>query len=108
MFTLEDLFFVESCQEIIDGGEEEIQEALLPLAPLNEKRDVSALIETLSAYLLDCDSSVSSTAVQLSVHINTVKYRIRCIKDALGYSPGRMPTSMNLYKAIAVKRIIES
>ena len=108
MFTQEDLYFIECCEETIAGGEEKIQEALLPLAPLNEKRDISALIETLSAYLLDCDSSVSSTAVQLSVHINTVKYRIRCIKDALGYSPGSMPTSMNLYKAIAIKRIIES
>ena len=108
MYMHEDLLFVEGCQETIVGGEEVIRKALLPLEPLNDKRDIQGLIETLSAYLLDCDCSVSKTATQLSVHTNTVKYRIRCIKDVLGYSPGSMPASMNLYKAVAVKRLIEA
>ena len=85
-----------------------IRKVLLPLEPLKDRRDVPGLIETLSVYLLDCDSSISKTAGRLSVHTNTVKYRIRCIKDALGYPPGSMPASMNLYKALAVKRLIET
>ena len=108
MHTHEDLLFIEDCQETIAGGEEMIRKVLLPLEPLKDRRDVPGLIETLSVYLLDCDSSISKTAGRLSVHTNTVKYRIRCIKDALGYPPGSMPTSMNLYKALAVKRLIET
>ena len=108
MYTYEDLLFIEHCQETIAGGEEEIRKTLLPLEPLKDRRDVSGLIETLSAYLLDCSSSMSKTADRLSVHINTVKYRIRCIKDTLGYHPGSMPASISLYKALAVRRLIET
>lgn len=108
MYTQGDFRFAEECQDIIGSGEEEIQRALRPLEPLKEKRDAPGLMETLSSHLLDCECSVSKTAEQLSVHTNTVKYRIRCIRDALGYPPGSMPASMDLYKAVAVRRLIET
>mgnify|MGYP002538406865 FL=1 len=64
------------------------------------------LLDTLSAYLLDGEASVTRTAELLYLHKNTVKYRIQRISDLLGYRPDRMPETVKLYQAVAVERLL--
>ena len=62
--------------------------------------------DTLSIFLLDGDSSVTRTAELLFLHKNTVKYRIQRISDLLGYHPDKMPETVKLYQAVAVRRLL--
>ena len=64
-------------------------------------------MDTLSAYLLDENSSVTQTAEHLFVHKNTVKYRLQKADNLLGFRVGDIPQSKNLLYALALRRILQ-
>lgn len=65
------------------------------------------LAETLGVHLLDGEMSVTRTAELLHIHKNTVKYRIHRISSLLGYRMDKAPELFALYKACAVRRLLE-
>lgn len=78
------------------------------LALLNKLRNKPELLSTLTTYLLDEGSNLERTARALSCHVNTVKYRLRSVRDAFGLSVSAMPDMLPLYIAAAINRIMES
>jgi DNA-binding PucR family transcriptional regulator len=109
MITLAQLSFVEQCMNIVTRGEECINKYLLPLQLIcpEEEEWHQELIHTLSAFLLDAESSVTQAANILYVHKSTIKYRIRSINEALGYNISKLPESYPLYLALAIKRLLD-
>lgn len=61
--------------------------------------DRDALISTLVAYF-ESDASVNAAGDRLTVHPNTVRYRLRRIEQLTGRSLQRPPESAELYVAI--------
>ena len=61
------------------------------------------LLETLSAWF-EHGSSIEATARALFVHPNTVRYRLRQISDATGWSPTRPREAFALQLALILGR----
>ncbi|HHW07570.1 MAG TPA: PucR family transcriptional regulator [Clostridia bacterium] len=106
-FSEAELGFVKNCRERIAQGEEAVTEALAPLRVLEGEREARELKHTLAVYLLDTGGSLTATAKKLFLHENTIKYRLKCISDRLGYRVGTMPASAKLYEAVAISRVLE-
>lgn len=104
-FNPGDLEFAAYCRSIVKQGRAAVKEALSPLQFLQKKHDGQNWINTLELYLLDSDMSIQKTTDALSVHRNTVKYRIKCMSDKLGYPLGQMPASLSVYIAAGVDRL---
>ena len=66
------------------------------------------LLTTLTAYLLDHESSMANTAKALCCHINTIKYRLNAIRDNTGYSPSKPADVYPLLIAVAINRMRNS
>ncbi len=66
------------------------------------------LLTTLTAYLLDHESSMANTAKALCCHINTIKYRLNSIRDNTGYSPSKPADVYPLLIAVAINRMKNS
>ena len=66
------------------------------------------LLTTLTAYLLDYESSMANTAKALCCHINTIKYRLNAIRDNTGYSPSKPADAYPLLIAVAINRMKNS
>ncbi len=101
------LDFAKECRQIIEKGEKSIQkytdELLFGNSPDTERIDD----ETLSVYMLDADSNVAKAAALLHVHPNTVKYRLKTIDNSLGLRHDKMPDSMKLFYAEAIRRLLK-
>ncbi len=106
-YFLDEVDFAGACGAILSAGETALAQATALLEPLREVKDGAELLRTLTAYLLDCGGSVSRTAQPLYVHPNTIKYRLRRLTDLLGRPVDRMPSSISLYRAVALKRLLE-
>lgn len=106
IFTQHDLHFVQSCREILDAGEVELKKTRKTLTPLLQDEAGKDVLDTLMVYHLDCQENIVETANQLSVHKNTVKYRIKKSERLLGMDLLKIPEIMNLYTALAVMRIL--
>lgn len=106
LFTLGELEFARDCRLLIQSGEAALEQCLALLRPVQTDNDEMDLAGTLAAFLLDGEASVTLTAERLFLHKNTVKYRLRRIADALGYRPDRMPRMLELYRAVAVRRLL--
>jgi len=65
------------------------------------------LVLTLSEYL-ECGGNYDATAKLLSVHRNTLKYRLRRIREVTGYDLGRPDTQFNLMLAARAWRTIQA
>ena len=89
----------------MEQGEAAVESCMELLAPLYAGGEEADLRKTLAVYLLDGNSSVTTTAQILYLHKNTVKYRLQRIADLLGYRPNKMPECMKLYQAAAVYRL---
>lgn len=98
--------YVQLCRELIDQGESAVNQCLSVLRSLQSNNEEWSPLDTLSIFLLDGDSSVTRTAELLFLHKNTVKYRIQRISDLLGYHPDKMPETVKLYQAVAVRRLL--
>ncbi len=105
-FQIGEIRFVEGCRRLISQGEEKTEQCLDCLKGLPRDGEERSLLETLSVYLLDGDSSVTETAKLLYVHKNTVKYRLQRIADILGYRPDKLPEGIEAYRAVAVCRLL--
>ena len=107
-FTLDEVHFAASCNEILGKGEQEIQKYESVIEPLHMIKDWPELLQTMETYLLDCDSSVTLTAQTLYVHPNTIKYRIRKLSDIFGRRIDQMPAAFDFYRAVALQRILRN
>lgn len=104
--SIQELRFVEELKALMDRGQEAVDEALWVLDPLQDAPDKGEmLIATLSAYLIDCGAEMERTASLLFLHRNTVKYRLQKAEGLLGFPLLRLPSSMALYRALALLRL---
>ncbi len=106
-YSFEEVEFASQCHKVISKGEEVLKKMLKPLKMLESFNEGSALLTTLSVYLLDTDSSVSRCAEQLFVHKNTVKYRLRQISTCLEHRVDKEPEKFYLYQALALNRLLK-
>jgi sugar diacid utilization regulator len=83
----------ETARRLVSGG----TEALLAA----DERQHGALSATLCSYA-DCDLNVARTAAQLTVHPNTVHYRLRRIQELSGQDPRRFEELAELLTALRV------
>ena len=74
---------------------------------IEEKKD-TILIDTLTTLLLDADMNVTDTAARMHVHKSTIKYRIKCIEDAIGHRISKTPEIVDLYELAGLYRLIRN
>lgn len=79
------------------------QEALGPLATFDSTHGAE-LIDTLECYLR-LNGSVAAVAQALSLHRNTVRYRLTQIAELSGYDPAVTSDRVQLWLALAVRRL---
>lgn len=96
-----DILFARLCLEALED-KKTLSQYLSVIKKLNAGTDV---LPTVMTYLLDASASTAQTARLLCCHLNTVKYRLRLVKDALGYSPSEMPDALPLCIAVAIYRL---
>ncbi|WP_010255598.1 PucR family transcriptional regulator [Treponema primitia] len=110
VFTQREIAFAETCQNIMAGGEGRVKECIAVLDCLNsdDERQTNDSYETLTVFLLDAESSQDKCAELLLFHRNTIKYRINHINERMGFKIGHMPETMELYTAVALRRILQA
>lgn len=106
IFTRHELQFIQTCRNIVEGSEAEFKNATKILTPLLQDEAGKDVLDTLTVFLLDCQSSIPDTAEKLFIHKNTVKYRIKKSERLLGINLLKMPEVMTLYTALAMMRIL--
>jgi DNA-binding PucR family transcriptional regulator len=108
VFSQHEIAFSESCQQIIAQGETAVKErtAILECLAPGDERQSGDLHATVTAFLLDADSSLEKCADLLFLHRNTIKYRLQRINERLGFKIGHMPETMEVYTAAALERIL--
>lgn len=107
-FTISEIEFVKECREIAESGNQSLKRYTLLLDPILAGRDGAEIMETLTAFLLDKNSSITETAAHLFVHKNTVKYRLQKASDILGFHVGDVPQSKNLIYALSLNRLMQT
>lgn len=104
---LQKIQYAKECQKLINMGEEKVEEILSILTIQSaEKLQQDELLQTLCVYLLDADMSMQRTSELLFLHKNTIKYRIRQLKQLLHSPITTMPDTVVLYQACALYRIM--
>lgn len=106
VLTPRELIFAEECHNTLRGASTMPEKFSRVLNPL-QGRDEKAAIDTLSTYLIDSDKNTALAARYLHVHESTVKYRLNSIKKRLGYDITEMPGVYSLYKALAMRRLLQ-
>lgn len=95
------------CFQIINSGELAIEKILQPISPIREHgNQAEELLSTLTVYLLEGSNRFQETADILYLHKNTIKYRIQRITEILKYPVTKSPEVFQLYKAVAVYRML--
>lgn len=105
-FTISEIEFVRECREIAAAGRDSVDRYTSMFTPILAGRDGDDILNTLTAYLLDRNSSITETAAILFVHKNTVKYRLQKASDIFGFRVGDVPQSKNLIFALALRRLL--
>ena len=108
IYTHGEIRFVQSCREILSGGEASVRQKLNCLKALYSQYDKDDLFQTLATYLLDANTNLQQTGDLLYLHKNTIKYRLNKIKAVLNCDLGQMPESFELYQAAALQRLLKS
>ena len=72
-----------------------------------DSRKPAELVPTLSQYL-ECGGSYDATAAALSVHRNTLKYRLQRIRGISGHDLGNPGTNFNLHLATPAWQTLQS
>ena len=106
VLTPRELIFAEDCHNTLRGASTMPEKFSRVLNPL-QGRDEKTAIDTLSTYLIDSDRNIALAAKYLHVHESTVKYRLNSIKKRLGYDITEMPGVYSLYKALALRRLLQ-
>ncbi|GAB3279370.1 PucR family transcriptional regulator [Sinomonas notoginsengisoli] len=81
-------------------------EAIGPLTRFDRQHG-SELVHTLETYL-NLNGSVAQVAEQLNLHRNTVRYRLGQIAELTGYDPAVTADRVQLYLALAVKKVAKA
>jgi sugar diacid utilization regulator len=107
VFSQHDVSFADSCRLLIEQGENAVRNytALLDCLVTGDPAYKADLLETLTVYLLDSGSDRVRCAQLLFVHINSVKYRLKRIDERFGFRIGKLPETLELYTATALKRL---
>ncbi len=108
VFDQQDLKFALTCRKIVHQESSVIQEYIAVLNPLMAGGHTDDLMETLAVFLLDTGVSVAMTAKQMHLHPNTIKYRLKEIKQRLNKNITRLPESYELYLACALVRLMKA
>ena len=111
--TAFDLFHVRiahECRQIIVEGPQRIKSEmmLLELLDKGDGKDNEDLLDTLATFFLDAGGSIAKTAELMFVHGNTVKYRIRKARTALGAECFEAHGRHYLYLALAIRRVLKA
>lgn len=80
------------------------KEILYPLERY-DKENGTDLLGTLKAYF-EYDENMQISSENLYIHVNTMKYRIKRIKDILGIEDFSMDKKVELYLALKIKEIL--
>ncbi|MFF2245323.1 PucR family transcriptional regulator [Arthrobacter sp. NPDC058130] len=78
-------------------------ESLNPLRAFDAAHGAE-LMATLESYLVN-NGSVAAVAEELTLHRNTVRYRLAQITELTGYDPAQTPDRVQLWLALAVQRL---
>ena len=78
-------------------------ESLNPLRTFDAAHGAE-LMTTLESYLSN-NGSVAAVAEELTLHRNTVRYRLAQITELTGYDPAQTPDRVQLWLALAVQRL---
>ena len=105
VFYQQDLSFAITCRKIMQQDDSAVKEHTAVLEPLLAGGGSPDAIETLAVFLLDAESSVAETAKLIHVHQNTVKYRLKDIKQKLKRDIIKLPDAYELYLAVALMRL---
>ena len=108
VISYHEILYVKNMKEIISLGEERLTKEMDALKYIISAGGGSEqeLIETLSSFYFDSYMSVSRTADNMYIHVNTVKYRLKKISESIGCKVTDMPEMMELYKALALYRMV--
>ena len=107
IFYEQDIGFALACRRILRQGDLSVKEYMAVLDPLTAEGYAADLLDTLSVFLLDAESNVAETAKLIHVHQNTVKYRLKDIRQKLKRDFSKLPDSYELYLATALLRLTE-
>ena len=106
-YTLQEMDYAVQCRLLLEEGEEAVSAAMLPLSLLEAGGEGMQLAHTLCTWLLDADGSTARCAEFLFLHRNTIKYRLGCIRERLGYPADKLPEQLFLYRAAALRRLMK-
>jgi sugar diacid utilization regulator len=90
-------------REGIQGAQRYADEMLEPLIRHDEANG-GALVETLRAFVA-CDAQIRPTAAMLSVHENTVRYRLSRIREISAIEPERLDALLGVAVALQVQAL---
>jgi sugar diacid utilization regulator len=90
-------------REGIQGAQRCADEMLDPLVRHDETNG-GALVETLRAFVA-CDAQIRPTAAMLSVHENTVRYRLSRIREISAIEPERLDSLLGVAVALQVQSL---
>jgi DNA-binding PucR family transcriptional regulator len=102
-FSMNELAFAKSCQKIVRRRASE--QYIKRITPLLRPENPAGLIDTLLVYLLDAGSNVRETARILSFHENSIKYRLKSIREQIRFDVNKMPDAYELYLSAALYRL---
>lgn len=107
LYTRYDMSFTANCITVCRGGgavKKNYQELVKPFINPHDLK-TKQLKDTLECFMLDASLSTSKTAEILNVHVNTVQYRLKRVKDILGVDVAASNISPSMMFALAVLRI---
>lgn len=100
-----DIHDIMLCREIIALSEQQSKKTEYLSQIIDAlKDDGDDLLETLSVYLLDCDSRLNLAAKKLFLHRNTVAYRLNKVRQLTNTDFSLMPAAYDFYTAMALWR----
>lgn len=105
IFHQQELSFALTCRRIFQQEDSSLKEHTDVLGPLAAGGNAPDALETLAVYLLDAGNNVAETAKLMHLHPNTVKYRLRDMKQKLRRDTTKLPDAYELYLAVALKRL---
>ena len=108
VLSYHEILYVKQLKEIIAQGEESIKKGMQALKYIKDvgRESENEILETLSSFYFDSHMSITETANNLFVHVNTVKYRLNRISESIGCKINEMPEMLELYKALALYRLM--
>ena len=107
LFTKFELALAASCINVCMNGGSVKRSVLDLISPFKDISDNKAkqLMDTLEVFILDAGLSSTKAAELMDVHVNTVQYRLKRIRDILGVDITECTIVPGLMVALAVQRI---